>query len=230
MPLPATSYVPQTASADWPRRRAVAAWLVAAGVAAAGVALIFLAPLLASGGHGWAAAFVYRAFAGLCHQQAERSFAVGGHALAVCARCTGIYAGFAACSVLFPLVRDLRSTDAPARKWLALALLPTVLDFLLDLAGLWANTHASRALTGAVAGAGAALFALPGLIEFGQSLGRRKRRVPLVSDARWRVCRLKVLPLAAGRAARAASQVNPQGASRSNLETRSFNESLRAKV
>ena len=184
VPLPATSYVPQTAPADWSRRRAILAWLAAAGVAAAAVALVFLAPLLASGGHGWAATFVYRAFAGLCHQQAERSFAVGGHALAVCARCTGIYAGFAACSVLYPLARGLRRTDAPARKWLALALLPTALDFLLDFAGLWANTHASRALTGALAGAAAALFALPGLLDTGQSLGRGRRRARLVGDAR----------------------------------------------
>lgn len=183
MPLPAASYVPQTAPADWSRRRAVAAWLVAAGVAAAGVALIFLAPLLAGGGHGWAATFVYRAFAGLCHQQAERSFAVGGHALAVCARCVGIYGGFAACSLVYPLARGLRGTEAPARKWLALAVLPTAVDFLLDFAGLWENTHASRALTGALAGAGAALFALPGLVELGQSLGRRGRRAPLVGDA-----------------------------------------------
>src|ERR687893_533653 len=85
-------------------------------------------------GHGWAAALVYRGFAGVCHQQAERSFALGGHALAVCARCAGIYAGFAACSLLYPLVRDLRRTDAPARKWLALALLPAAADFALNFA------------------------------------------------------------------------------------------------
>lgn len=181
MPLPATSYVPQAPSADWPRRRAVLAWLVAAGVAVSGVALVFAAPLLAGVGHGWPAGVVYRAFAGLCHQQAERSFAVGGHALAVCARCTGIYAGFAACALLYPLARGLRRTDAPARRWLALALLPTALDFLLDFAGLWANTHASRALTGAVAGAGAAFFALPGLVEFGQSRGRH---ASLVNESR----------------------------------------------
>ena len=145
-------------------------------MAAAGVGLIFAAPLLAAGGHGWAAGVIYHAFAGLCHQQAGRSFALEGHALAVCARCTGIYAGFAACTALYPLARGLRGADAPARRWLVLALLPTAADFSLNFAGLWANTHASRALTGAVAGAAAAFFALPGLIELGQSLGRRGRR------------------------------------------------------
>lgn len=184
MPLPATSYVPQSEAAGWSRRRALLAWLTAAGVAAAGVALVFLAPLLAGGGHGLTASFVYRAFAGLCHQQAERSFALGGHALAVCARCTGIYAGFAACAILYPLARGLRRTDAPARVWLALALAPTAVDFLLDFAGLWQNTHASRALTGALAGAVAALFALPGLIDLGQSLGRRARPSSLAGGER----------------------------------------------
>ncbi|HLL76291.1 MAG TPA: DUF2085 domain-containing protein [Pyrinomonadaceae bacterium] len=179
MPLPATSYVPQTATPEGWRRRAVLAWLIASGVAAAGVGLIFLAPLLAAGGHGWAAGVVYRAFTGLCHQQAGRSFSIDGHALAVCARCTGIYAGFAACSVLYPLARGLRRTDAPARRWLLLALLPTAVDFALDFSGLLANTHASRALTGAIAGAGAAFFALPGLVELGQSLGRRDRQASL---------------------------------------------------
>jgi len=173
MPLPATSYVPQNAPAEGPRRRAVLAWLAVSVVAVSGVGLIFAAPLLASSGRGWAAMLVYRAFAGLCHQQAERSFSLDGHALAVCARCTGIYAGFAACALLYPLARGLRRTDAPARKWLLLALLPTVLDFVLNFAGLWSNTHASRALTGAIAGAGAAFFALPGLVDLGRSFGRR---------------------------------------------------------
>jgi uncharacterized membrane protein len=182
MPLPATSYVPQaTPPAEGSRRRAMLAWLVASGVAASAVGLIFLAPLLAAGGHVWAASLVYRGFAGLCHQQAERSFAVGGHALAVCARCTGIYAGFAACALVYPLVvRDLRRAEAPARKWLALALVPTAVDFVLNVTGVWPNTPVSRALTGAVAGAGAAFFALPGLIELGQSLGRRDGRASFV--------------------------------------------------
>jgi uncharacterized membrane protein len=182
--LPATSYVPQAAVPEGERRRAVLAWALASGVAVTGVALIFAAPLLAAGGHAWAASLVYRGFAGLCHQQTERSFAIEGHALAVCARCTGIYAGFAACSVLYPLVRDLRRPDAPARRWLLLAVLPTAVDFMLNFTGLWENTHASRALTGAVAGAGAAFFAMPGLATIGRSLGRRVGPKSLVGESR----------------------------------------------
>lgn len=33
------------------------------------------------------------AFRGLCHQDPERSFAVGGHVMAICHRCTGIDVG-----------------------------------------------------------------------------------------------------------------------------------------
>ena len=183
MPLPATSYVPQNAPAEGAGRRAALAWLAASAVAVSGVGLIFAAPLLAASGRGWAALVIYRAFAGFCHQQAERSFSLDGHALAVCARCTGIYAGFAACALLYPLARGLRRVDAPARRWLLLALLPTALDFALNFVGLWSNTHASRALTGAIAGAGAAFFALPGLVDFGRSFGRRAGPVSFARES-----------------------------------------------
>jgi len=176
MPLPVTNYVPQTARPEGASRRVALAWLAAAVASSSAVGLLLLAPALAAGGYGWAATFVYRVFAGLCHQQAERSFTFAGHALAVCARCTGMYAGFAACVVLYPLARPLgRPAATPARAWLALALLPTAVDFLLNAAGLWSNTHLSRAATGVVAGAGAAFFALPGLLELGQSFGRPAR-------------------------------------------------------
>ncbi len=45
-------------------------------------------------GHGEVAAAIYRAFGTLCHQLPERSYFIDGHKLAVCSRCTGLYAGF----------------------------------------------------------------------------------------------------------------------------------------
>jgi Predicted membrane protein (DUF2085) len=41
-------------------------------------------------------AVVYTAGAAVCHQRPERSFHVGAAAMPVCARCTGLYVGFAA--------------------------------------------------------------------------------------------------------------------------------------
>jgi uncharacterized membrane protein len=166
--------VPQVARREVSLGRAVGAWLSACAGALALVAMIFAAPLAEASGHtalGWS---LYRVFAPLCHQIAERSFYVAGHPLAVCARCFGVYAGFTVCLLFYPLVRSLRRTDAPRRGWLVLFALPCVVDFLINFTGLWHNTHASRALTGAWLGAGAVFFVAPGLVDAAQTL-RRKR-------------------------------------------------------
>ena len=148
-------------------------WLLCVAGAFAWLSLILGAPLLRARGHEALALFAYHVFAALCHQLPERSFYLAGQPLAVCARCFGIYAGFALGIVCYPLVRSLRRTDTPARLWLLLAALPTGVDFALGFTGLWANTHTSRALTGALLGAVAALYVVPGLIAFGLFIERR---------------------------------------------------------
>ena len=161
-------YVPQVAAGEgWGagRGRAWAAWALAAGGALLFVGLLFFAPLAASAGHDAAASAVYRALHLVCHQMPERSFHVAGHPLAVCARCAGIYFGFAAAALAYPLVRSVRRTDAPARGWLLLAVLPLALDFALNFAGLRENTHLSRALTGALLGAACVFYVVPGLVD-----------------------------------------------------------------
>jgi len=86
-----TPYIPQVV----PTRRPLVFWLVSAATVAALVSLIVVAPLAAAGGHNGVAFAIYRAFGTLCHQIPERSYFIDGHKLAVCSRCTGIYAGFA---------------------------------------------------------------------------------------------------------------------------------------
>jgi uncharacterized membrane protein len=174
------NYVPQVARREVVMGRAVCAWLLACAGASAYLALIFAAPLAEAAGHGALGWALYRGFAPLCHQIAGRSFYVAGHPLAVCARCFGVYAGFAACLLLYPLVRSLRRTDAPGRGWLVAIALPCVVDFLINFTGPWHNTHASRALTGAWLGAGAVFFVVPGLVDAAQTL-RLKRRTPATS-------------------------------------------------
>jgi len=41
----------------------------------------------------------------LCHQEADRAWVVGGEALALCARCTGVYAGAALAALALPFGR-----------------------------------------------------------------------------------------------------------------------------
>ena len=161
MYAPANQYVPQIAT----NRRPLLMWLIVAGVSLGVMAMIIGAPLALVAGHGRLAATIYQTFSHLCHQLPERSFFIAGHPFAVCARCTGIYAGFAVATVLYPLTRSLRQTEAPARKWLFIAAAPLAIDFAIEFSGRWHNTHSSRLSTGALLGAVAVFYIMPGLLD-----------------------------------------------------------------
>ena len=118
---------------------------------------------------------LYRAYRPVCHQLSGRSFHVDGYPVAVCARCFGIYSGFLLGLIVYPLVRGRGRTDMPPRLWLILALAPVSVDFLGGLAGAFENTHASRLITGALAGAAGAFYIMPGLICMALSWSRSRR-------------------------------------------------------
>lgn len=154
-------------------RRPLFVWGSTATLLLVVLALIVAAPLLLAHGHELAGQAIYQAFSRACHQIPGRSFHVAGHPLAVCARCTGIYAGLTAGVLLFPLMRPLRSAQTPTRFWLLAAFVPTALDFSLGLFGIWHNTHLSRFVTGALLGAVAAFFIVPGLVDLSRTNWRR---------------------------------------------------------
>ena len=154
-------YVPQVI----PTQRPLVFWAISAAVVASLVALIIVAPLAAASGHNEIAGAIYYAFSPLCHQRPDRSFYLEGHKLGVCARCTGIYFGFALTLLAYPLVRSLRTTSTPARKWLFLAALPLLIDFSLTFFGIWENTHTSRLLTGLLLGSVAVFYVMPGISD-----------------------------------------------------------------
>jgi uncharacterized membrane protein len=159
---------------------AVGVWAISATVAMAILAAIIGAPLLQSSGHPTIAFKIYGVFSYLCHQIPERSFHVAGHQFAVCSRCTGLYAGFTIAILTFPLFRSLRNTDTPRIIWLFASALPLAIDFGLTYFGIWQNNHFTRFTTGALFGAVAAIFILPGVIELGTRLGEwlRKSHAP----------------------------------------------------
>lgn len=126
--------------------------------------LIAAAPLLLHSEHPWPALVLYRSFAVVCHQRPDRSFHLFDLPLAVCARCTGIYAGFLLGLLLCPLARRLEDDTLPQRKWLWLAVVPMLLDVAGNEIGLFTNTFASRLLTGLLAGAVTAFYLWPGLL------------------------------------------------------------------
>jgi len=156
-----TPYIPQVA----PTRRPLVFWLVSAGTVLGLVSLILVAPIAAAGGHNGLAFAIYRAFGTMCHQMPERSYFIDGHKFAVCARCTGVYFGFAFTLLLYPLIRSLRSTATPPRSLLILAALPLAIDFSLTFFGFWENTHTSRLLTGALLGNVSVFYVMPGIVD-----------------------------------------------------------------
>jgi len=156
-----SQYVPQVV----PTKRPLLFWLISAGTVFFLVTLIFVAPLAAAGGHPVWAEVIYRGFGVFCHQRPDRSYFIEGHKLAVCSRCTGLYAGFALTLLAYPLIRSLRNNVAPPRIYLILAAIPLGIDFSLTFFGIWENTHTSRLLTGALLGSVAVFYVMPGLVD-----------------------------------------------------------------
>ncbi|HJR07424.1 MAG TPA: DUF2085 domain-containing protein [Pyrinomonadaceae bacterium] len=182
MPASPAEYVSQFAPREVSterRRLAWNAWACVAALALVWMGLIVGAPVLAARGHEAWAFVVYHGLGAVCHQMPERAFWLAGHPLGVCARCSGIYAGFTAAVLVYPLVvrgwRRAAAATTPRREWLIVALAPTAIDFTLGITGMWANTHSSRAITGAWLGAWMAFYIVPGFVEIGQERMRRVR-------------------------------------------------------
>lgn len=172
-------YVQQTGSI----RKPLATWLIVLVASLLVMLLIVAAPLALASGHQSTAYNIYLAFSYVCHQIPARSFFIDQHPFAVCSRCTGIYSGFLIGVMAYPLVRSLRRTETPARKWLFVAAVPLAVDFSLEFLGIWNNTHFSRFITGALLGSVAVFYILPGLLELSlrdrnrsQASGRKTER------------------------------------------------------
>lgn len=146
------------------RRRVVWIYVLTASGIMAWLAAIFAAPWLRSRGSG-GAGFFYACFAPVCHQISERSFFFWGWPLAVCARCFGIYAGFAGGVLLYPFRRGFVSPVLPAVKTLFLVSAPIAVDTAGNFLGFWDTPGELRFLTGLVWGSILPFYFLTGLIE-----------------------------------------------------------------
>jgi uncharacterized membrane protein len=108
------------------------------------------------------------AFSPVCHGLDARSFHVHGDAFAVCHRCTGIFAGLFVGTLLWPLVRRFEERlTRHAGLLLGLSLLPAAVDWGLGVAGVWANTPASRTLSGVLFGTVAGVYLARGFARMG---------------------------------------------------------------
>jgi len=76
--------------------------------------------------------------------------------------------------LVYPLVRSLRETSLPHRRWLLMAAAPLIVDFGLTFLGIWENTHTSRLVTGFLFGAVTVFYIMPGILELSAHLNLRK--------------------------------------------------------
>jgi uncharacterized membrane protein len=169
MSLLSKVYISQFKPQELSLRRGVLVWSIVAVGIYLWLSLIVIAPLALSYNRKALGYFLYGIFSLACHQISERSFHLGLYPFAVCSRCLGLYAGFAIGTIIYPLVRSLKRIDAPNRLWLISALIPTGIDYALNLFGLWENTHLSRLLTGLLLGGVTAFYVIPGLIDLSQT-------------------------------------------------------------
>jgi uncharacterized membrane protein len=107
---------------------------------------------------------LYAFFDRICHQMEGRSLHLAGEPLAVCARCTGIYAAFTLGLLLVPLVRRLDDTTLPQRWILFLGLAPMALDAVTSILDFHEATTLTRLITGSIAGLILAQFIVPAAV------------------------------------------------------------------
>jgi uncharacterized membrane protein len=135
----------------------VAALVWIGALVVAPMAIASSRPILSFG-----AAAIYVGGARICHQRPERCFWIHGRPMPVCARCTGLYAGAAVAGPVALLLASGLSSRR-ARILAALAALPTVATWSLEMAGLWHPSNVVRFIAGLPLGFAAAWLVLASL-------------------------------------------------------------------
>lgn len=105
---------------------------------------------------------IYTFFSTTCHQEESRSFHIFGEILAVCSRCTVIYAGFFIGVLIYPIFKKLDNTQLPP-VWILLSISALMLaDVLFDISGIMKNTFITRSITGFLLGVILPFYLIPG--------------------------------------------------------------------
>lgn len=133
--------------------------LLAAGLMALILTLTIIAPLL----DPTTGAGIYNGFSHICHQKADRCLFISDHPMAICARCTAIYAGIGIGTLTIPLL------SLSFRKvyigFLVVASAMIGLDVLAEWLGMYENFLPSRLLTGFIFGISLSPFLLSATLE-----------------------------------------------------------------
>lgn len=115
---------------------------------------ILAAPLCSSMGGNAAQAgnALYQVYQPICHQIPERSYFLSGFQFGVCSRCSAIYLSFLLGTLLYPLVRNLKTPDLPPRWVMVVAVLPMLVDAAWIGPQFYEVTLVTRSLTGSLFG------------------------------------------------------------------------------
>ena len=118
----------------------IAGVLWVAAVVLAPLAIASRQPVLSIGAAG-----IYAAGAHVCHQRPDRCFWIQGRPMPVCARCTGLYASAAVAAPL-ALFCAWGLSSRGARRVAAIAALPTLITWAIEMAGLAHPSNIVRAI------------------------------------------------------------------------------------
>ncbi len=102
-------------------------------------------------------------FAPICHQSPIRSFHIGGHPMAVCARCFGIYGGFLLGLIVYFFIRGTEEKTSPPPYLLIAAASPMILQIILSKFEIIPSTNIIRAVTGLLPGFISVCYIMPAL-------------------------------------------------------------------
>jgi uncharacterized membrane protein len=148
------------------------------------VALIVAAPAAATPTRSpLLSALTYHAGSLVCHQRPDRSFHLDGRRFAVCARCTGLYAG-GALGLLLAAVLRRRWSTCGTRIALAVALMPIAATVALEWLGLLDTSNLARFATGLPAGLVAGIVINGMLLDPGPGTARAE---PVEGEPRSRI-------------------------------------------
>jgi len=156
--------------------------ITAAAVAAAAAGWLALAaapPVLHAAGWFRASAWTRLFFAPLCHQDPARCFHLLGWSMALCARCAGLYAGFAA-GAIWILTRTARRgaiPSPPRSRALLIAAAPSAAQWVLAVSGWTADLPWARAATGSLLGFTVAAYFIYSVHRMRGELAAELRRV-----------------------------------------------------
>jgi uncharacterized membrane protein len=140
------------------------------------VSIIFLSPFLKSKGF-FLIDWIYQGFGSLCHQWPSRCFYLFGYPMPVCTRCFGLYLGFFAASLFYPIIKGWTSLSIPGIRTLAAASLPIVIDTAGNFLFAWHTPGEIRFVIGILWGIILPFYFIPGLSGAALMLQKQRNRI-----------------------------------------------------